>query len=101
MGEDLMTNKDTKVCTEENMKYYADRLEPTLNAGKMAKKCKEIMPDNPNFKSAKDVVNAMVAKKPRSDIAKILCIESGRCETLWDKGQEPWFKKDPVKKEDL
>merc|ERR1719373_775274 len=91
--KDIIKEKDTKVCTEELMRFYAERLEPTLDGAKMAKKCKDIVPDNPNYKSASDVLNALVAKKPRSDIAKILCVDSGRCDKLWAKQEEPWQKK--------
>lgn len=91
--KEIIKEKDTKVCTDDLMKFYADRLEPKLDAAKMAKKCKEIVPDNPNFKSASEVLHAMVAKKPRSDITKILCLDSGRCDKLWDKQEEPWQKK--------
>merc|ERR1712048_864408 len=68
---DIISSKDSKVCIDEKLKFYADRMEPKLDVAKMVKKCKEIVPDNPNFKSAKDVTNAMVAKKPPSEISKI------------------------------
>uniref|UniRef100_A0A7S2ISR9 Saposin B-type domain-containing protein n=1 Tax=Zooxanthella nutricula TaxID=1333877 RepID=A0A7S2ISR9_9DINO len=92
--KELIEKKDTQVCTEDHFKFYADRLEPKLDAAKMAKKCKDIIPDNPNYKSASDVLNALVSKKPRSDIAKIMCQDSGKCDKLWQKSDEPWQKKE-------
>mmetsp|Transcript_123721 Transcript_123721/g.395887 ORF Transcript_123721/g.395887 Transcript_123721/m.395887 type:complete len:158 (+) Transcript_123721:101-574(+) len=86
--KDLISSKETKLCNEDEMKFYADRLEPKLDAAKMVIKCKDIVPDNPNYKSASDILNAMVAKKPRSEVAKILCVDSGRCDRLWTKEED-------------
>mmetsp|Transcript_107930 Transcript_107930/g.302305 ORF Transcript_107930/g.302305 Transcript_107930/m.302305 type:complete len:157 (+) Transcript_107930:66-536(+) len=90
---DMVSSKDTKVCTEDRLRFYADRLEPKLDVAKMAKKCKDIVPDNPNYKSASDILKALIAKKPRSDISKLLCVESGMCSALWTKEEEPWKSK--------
>jgi len=40
---------------------------------------------------------ALVAQKPRSHIAQLLCVDSGRCDKLWTKEEEPWQKKKEAK----
>merc|ERR1712050_135413 len=83
--KELIAEKDAKVCTEENFQFYAARLKSKPSAKKMAKSCKKIVPDNPAYKSAKDFMAAMKDKKPRGEVTKILCLETGQCERLWTK----------------
>eukprot|EP00931_Biecheleriopsis_adriatica_P040241 TRINITY_DN23043_c0_g1_i1.p1 TRINITY_DN23043_c0_g1~~TRINITY_DN23043_c0_g1_i1.p1 ORF type:complete len:163 (+),score=37.57 TRINITY_DN23043_c0_g1_i1:24-512(+) len=85
---DLFTNRTTHVCNEEKLKPYADYLE--LKVGTMVKKCNSMVPEDFNYKSAQDLRNALVHKEKRSKVAKLLCIDSTRCESLWSREEEPW-----------
>eukprot|EP00746_Dinoflagellata_sp_MGD_P125281 gnl/MRDRNA2_/MRDRNA2_60019_c0_seq1.p1 gnl/MRDRNA2_/MRDRNA2_60019_c0~~gnl/MRDRNA2_/MRDRNA2_60019_c0_seq1.p1 ORF type:complete len:157 (+),score=34.30 gnl/MRDRNA2_/MRDRNA2_60019_c0_seq1:71-541(+) len=91
--KDMIKNHKDVVCDEERLKFYADRVQPKLTTKKMKKHCESIIPDDPSYKSAQTLRDALIAKKARSDITKILCLESGRCAKLWEKAEEPWQKK--------
>mmetsp|Transcript_6679 Transcript_6679/g.17951 ORF Transcript_6679/g.17951 Transcript_6679/m.17951 type:complete len:165 (-) Transcript_6679:104-598(-) len=84
----LFSDRDKKVCSEEKLQPYADYLK--LKAPNMAKKCKSMVPEKFEYKSAQDLLKYLLEARPRSAIAKLLCVESGKCEKLWTKEEEPW-----------
>merc|ERR1719356_1610009 len=84
----LFTNRTEHVCNEEKLRQYAEFLE--LKAKTMVKKCNEMVPEKFEYKSAQDLRTALVEKKPRSAVAKLLCIDSKRCDQLWSHEEEPW-----------
>mmetsp|Transcript_45374 Transcript_45374/g.117433 ORF Transcript_45374/g.117433 Transcript_45374/m.117433 type:complete len:162 (-) Transcript_45374:63-548(-) len=84
----LFTDRDTKLCTEEKLQSYADYLK--IKAPSMVKKCKSMVPEKFEYKSAQDLRKALLEGRPRTAVAKLLCVESGRCDQLWTKEEEPW-----------
>merc|ERR1712008_52662 len=84
----LFSDREALVCNVEKLQTYADFL--GFKADKMAKKCKEIVPERFEYKSAQDLKAALVEGKPRSQVAQLLCVDSGKCEKLWTKEEEPW-----------
>eukprot|EP00928_Gymnodinium_smaydae_P049086 TRINITY_DN32908_c0_g1_i1.p1 TRINITY_DN32908_c0_g1~~TRINITY_DN32908_c0_g1_i1.p1 ORF type:complete len:159 (+),score=50.59 TRINITY_DN32908_c0_g1_i1:60-536(+) len=85
----LFKERDTRVCNFEKLEPYAKYL--GLKPEKMASTCKHIVPEKFEYKSAQDLKKLLAQEKPqRSAIANLLCVESAKCDKLWDKSEEPW-----------
>ena len=85
---ELFKEREKYICHEEKLQSYAEKL--NLKPATMVKKCKAIVPEKFEYKSAQDLKKMLIEKKPRSDVSQLLCADSGRCEKLWDKEEEPW-----------
>eukprot|EP00397_Hematodinium_sp_SG-2012_P022276 GEMP01023068.1.p1 GENE.GEMP01023068.1~~GEMP01023068.1.p1 ORF type:complete len:145 (+),score=28.08 GEMP01023068.1:79-513(+) len=85
--EELFKEKKTQVCTKEKLQSYAKHVSKSVN--KFVKQCANLIPDNPNYKSAQTLKELAINGK-RSEVAQSLCIDSGICKELWGKEEEPW-----------
>ncbi|CAE8711882.1 unnamed protein product [Polarella glacialis] len=84
----LFSDRDQLICSETKLKAYAEYLD--IPAKTMAKKCKSIMPDKMEYKSAQSLKKLLLEQKPRSALVEQLCSSSTVCDKLWTKAEEPW-----------
>eukprot|EP00927_Polykrikos_kofoidii_P059453 TRINITY_DN54602_c0_g1_i1.p1 TRINITY_DN54602_c0_g1~~TRINITY_DN54602_c0_g1_i1.p1 ORF type:complete len:170 (-),score=39.73 TRINITY_DN54602_c0_g1_i1:317-826(-) len=90
-AKEIFTKRDSLVCAEDKLKSYADYVGVKVSV--MVDKCKSIVPEKFEYKSAQVLKTLLQEKKPRSEVVKLLCVDSGRCNRLWQKEEEPWQNK--------
>eukprot|EP00933_Yihiella_yeosuensis_P034130 TRINITY_DN27665_c0_g1_i1.p1 TRINITY_DN27665_c0_g1~~TRINITY_DN27665_c0_g1_i1.p1 ORF type:complete len:188 (+),score=26.17 TRINITY_DN27665_c0_g1_i1:112-675(+) len=81
------------ICHKEplyNYHAYLDSVGKSPGLSKMVRWCKEIIPADVNYKSAKPLERLIREKQTRSEVTKHLCIDGGLCEKLWEKEEQPW-----------